>query len=619
MSLFRSRLRHPTGTTRTGSLVKSSQSFGGGNSRTAASHQVSSFNSPQQNDQDAFHFRKFLPTGRRAQNALNRRIYYYDPVCGGAVDLRRLLPWGEFDLVDLKDPKLQELYGSCVFDGLNYVQNMPLIGGEYQVIGRCTTHRIFNTSKGYWDQLIIHNDDYVDVFPPLFSGVTPKVNLRPPEAWRNFAQSKDPRDIRVRETLPNSFLNLLVSGQTIPLDPLNTSYSSRQLSPNEYLGHSLFERIIHVILYEQSILASTMQSALRKMGRILMVTVGDENWQPSSEELMDINYMFTEAERDPVSSVLVVPPGIDTQEVGNTHGDTNKLPDEIGWINEVKMLGLGVSESFLTGDASINQYEQGLSIGVESLKSFRDKLTNDYIMDTLQDLAKIWQAYKVTPAEMSHGIRVKDDERELILPRVQWQRSLQPVGDEAMLDVLQRAEEKGVPIPLRAWALHAGLDFDEFLQQMPQDVADRKNVFNNWTAQKPKSDDDGVFGSLKTWDSDHRFAGVTKKDFEAVRRDPTMLERLPENQRATLSYLLDRSGGSRCHLPQGQAARIANALTAVNNPQDADTLTELYRLQTRTSESEPVMTDALKKAGQEKPSVEELLNAAQTQAKANGD
>ncbi len=583
--IFTSRHR-TTRHSRQGSLISG---FGDNSAeRSASSHSTSTFTSPIQDGHSAFQFAKFLPTDRRSQNQLNRRVYYYDAICGGAVDLKRLLPWGEFEFTDVKDPQVRQLFEDAIIDGLDMVKMMPLLCGEFLVIGRVTASRVFNPSLGYWDNMIIHNDDYVTVHKPVFSNRTPKIDIIPSPALRAFATSTDPRDVEDRESVSSRYIELLRGGSKIPLEPLNTSYAARQLSVNDYLGHSLFERVMHIILYEQAILASTMQSALRKMGRILHVTVGDgKEWQPTSEDLANVSYMFMDAESDPNQSVLATGPGIEVNEVGVTHQEVSKLPDEIDWITQVKMLALGTSEGYLSGDASLDHMEAAMSIGVESLRALRDYLTDRFILDAARDLAHIHDLKEVKTANLGGPntplVKIAtNSDTKYIVPRVQWKRSLQPVGDEAMFDVLQRAKEEGLPVPMRMWATAAGVNMDELLESMPQDIADRKKVFESWSSQLPgDSDGGGVFGSVKIWDASERFGSLDKKTWLEVKDNPERLASLSDSAAAAATYLMDREGGRKANLTTQQAAQLTQHIAGLNK-NSTEAIAEMYRITDRS-------------------------------------
>lgn len=62
------------------------------------------------------------------------------------------------------------------------------------------------------------------------------------------------------------------------------------------------------------------------------------------------------------------------------------------------------------------------------------------------------------------------------MPKLIWSKSLEPHGDAEYLDLLDRLEAKGVPVPLRAWAAAGGADLGELIKGAQDDLEDRKKL-----------------------------------------------------------------------------------------------------------------------------------------------
>lgn len=58
----------------------------------------------------------------------------------------------------------------------------------------------------------------------------------------------------------------------------------------------------------------------------------------------------------------------------------------------------------------------------------------------------------------------------LKIPQVIWHKKLEAKTEDSLFDMLEKAEEKGVPIPLKMWMAAANIDKDTLLRDLQKDV-----------------------------------------------------------------------------------------------------------------------------------------------------
>ena len=419
----------------------------------------------------------WIPRDTRTMNRLARLIYLTDPVAGPAIDFYREIPFGPVILAGVKDKNRQRFYNDAL-DALNLSRYLPYLAGDILTVGRLITHLILNESVGYWDELIVHDSDYILVEPSPIIGEEPTIDLIVPQQYRKWATSTDPRVVKQRAKLDKRLVRMMAAGNTIPLDPENTIFVPRRMSANDDLGTSLVMRIITIITIEWAYLQAETTGLRRRAAPWTVVNAGiEDKWEPTPDELLAIQDMLMAAEEDPVGAKLVFRNGIEMKTEGG-HSEIAKWLDHWDTLKAAKLQGLGMNEAFATGEASWSYLESMLSLGMERIRNFRRFIAEEVIMEgILAPLARLNGFYRRTQSELDHRIRTSSRvDANLDVPTVEWSRSLQPTSDKDYLDILSLLEEKGLPVNLRKWAQSGGYDIDEALEGIPEDLELRKKL-----------------------------------------------------------------------------------------------------------------------------------------------
>jgi hypothetical protein len=400
-----------------------------------------------------------------------RRIYLEDPVAGPAVELYKDMPWSEFSLVGIQDPTILKFYMDAL-NAINATQLLPDITKEFLVMGKVIGHMIMDESKGYFTRVIIHDPDHIRVSPSPLPGFPPKLDIMPSPSLKQVMMSEDVRDQAVQQQL-GIFADLIRQNKDIPLPPANSFYIPRATAPYDSIGASVYTRIMHLVAYEKALINSTLTTANRRISRIRHLVIGEDNWEATEEEVSAYADLFMEAEKDPAGALVATRTGITVNEVGgNTLSDIIKMSDEWEFLSKAKMNALGVSETFMTGEATYNSIEQVVSVFLDRIRAHRNFITYRFLIDQiLKPLAKKHKFVRQTKASLDHRIRVavSDDRADYILPSIVYEKNLRPSGDKDYMDILATLEDKGIPITLRTWAATAGLDMQTEMDQLADD------------------------------------------------------------------------------------------------------------------------------------------------------
>jgi hypothetical protein len=531
--------------------------FGGG-----GNYDVSRFNPVHDHLEIGSVIEDWMPRDQTGLNQMWRLIYLRDAIVGPAVDLYSNLPYSECRLTGIDDPAIMRVYQDTM-ERLDIVTMMPELVREFLMIGRFCSSLIFDRRQGVFTDWTTHDPDFLRIEPIPVRGFDPKIDLVASPALKNFLHSMDPRDMAVRDNLPPEFFDEFEKTGTYKLNPLNTLFVPRRANPYDYVGTSFLTRIVSFWALEKSLIESTVTNARRRTRSILHITAGLENmWEPTEEELEAISGLFIQADEDPVGAVVTTRTGVETNEV-KAGADFWKLSDEWAFLTEGKMRALGISDAFLSGDATYNNMETALSVFMESLRTLRNYMDRRVFYEKVFATIARVHGFIKPDARSRHrrGPRVgqtleyknaiKIPREDLLMPKIVWDKKLQPEGDMNFLEMLQSADEAGVPVTLKQWASGAGLNLEEMMEELDEDSRYRKTVAE-WRKQftGDQAMEQEVMSSLglraiPVWDDKNQFLMLSSDEaldiiehFVSSKRNLAKL-RSPGETMRTISGMVD--------------------------------------------------------------------------------
>ena len=430
----------------------------------------------------------WIPRDLPRLNKMFRGIYLRDGVAGPTVDIWAGIPWSSFEIAGIEDPEIKQFYEDSLFPVFtpNFMEQLTK---EYLITGRFCASMVFDNTKGYWTKLVPLDSDYLKITPIPRYGYDPIIDYRPNEAMKSWARSTDQRIIDSRIGIPQDYINAIINESEINLYPMNTLWVARQTSPNDYVGTSLYTRILPFWALEKPLINASIIASRRRAGSILHIKVGiEDKWDPTTEEMDQIGELFKKSDEDPTGAIVVTKTGIEPGEVMQG-GNIWKISDEWDYLSNGKMRALGINDAFLSGESTYTSYEAAKSIFVEQCRNLRDLLTQKTINAKAESLARIHNFVKRSEAELSHGIRIKPSaqnitmekalalpKNQLILPEIRWKKPLSPEGDGAELELLTTLADNGFPVNLRAWGASAGVNIDNFMEDLEEDLIISKKV-----------------------------------------------------------------------------------------------------------------------------------------------
>jgi hypothetical protein len=413
----------------------------------------------------------WIPINPRRQVLMFRQIYLRQPFSGRVVDIRANTMFGGFDFTGIRDKKILETYEAAA-DAINLPQFLPFMSIERDVTGRCVAQLLLDPSSGIYSDILIHDAGYVLVYPAMRTGFQPAIDIVPDERMRRWAQSTDPRIIRQREGIDPGFIAQIVKGGLIPLDPDVTAYLPRRTSWGDVQGTSLFVRDLNIFAMEKSLIDATVTGTRRRAGPIYQVAVGADNFQPVQSQIDDVTTALMAAEEDNVTSYV----GTDnmvaiTQIRGGLNENMWRWTEEFDAFSKYRTVEYGISEALMVGDLSIDM-KNAPPLFVDNLRADRAIFEQDFIINKFcKVLAEVHNFRKRSTAELSHRIRVSNDNSQYELPQVTWHRPLETAPDDNRVAQLDKMKEVGLPVTLKDYNLAlGGGDYDARLRSYAEDA-----------------------------------------------------------------------------------------------------------------------------------------------------
>lgn len=406
-------------------------------------------------------------------------IYYNCPIGGSCVDLTSTLPFSDFNLGGIQNSKVANSFNE-VIERLNIRTLLPEMSIDHQVTGAFTANMLYNSSKNTFVDLICHQYENCKVEPLPFFSQDPLITVAFPNSHKTVLQSNSPRIEKLRQYLGDEVVSQ-ISNDALELDPLSTIYIPRKSFTNS-TGVSYYRRVLPIWLLEKNLFRGTLVESARRQRGILHLTLGDgDEWEPTMADMQMAMELFQNADADPLGAVIATRTGISSEEI-RQGGDFWKITDVWDQTMAMKLRAFGISESFLSGEATYSNADTSLTVFIESLRAYRDNITTRLFYNKIFPLVSALHGYTINrngklvikgnmldSFDTMRNHEILQDGSRLLIPSVHWAKQLKPEGDQAYMDMLQSLTEKGVPVPLRAMAAAGGFNLDALLADQEDD------------------------------------------------------------------------------------------------------------------------------------------------------
>lgn len=426
-----------------------------------------------------------------------RDIYLYDAVGGCAVNIQSSFPFSDWELRGLSDAQLK-IYNDAL-ERLGIRDLLPKISTAYLVDGFYVGSLVFDDATKCFMDILSYDSLQCQVTASPFNNVDPEVVVHTSGVMQNFLNNHSTYVDKYLEEMPRGIIELLKQEQFV-LDPISTLFIGRRcLLDRAYTSY--LQTLLPTYLIEKTLFRGTLTEAQRRQRSTSHITAGDDVWTPTSEELAAIVQQFQMSENDPNGAWVATRNAIQVSDV-RPAGDFWKWTDTADQLVSMKLRALGISEAFLSGDASYSSSESAYSTFIETVNSYRDHLTNKIFY------SKIFPLIAVVKGLYKEGTKNRCDNpidflfnitnrQNLLMPKLHWHKELTAREEDSQFDMLQNLSELGVPVAIKTWISAAGLDYDSLVRDLKEDKKTRDELKQFAVTDDNNQDDEYTEANLK--------------------------------------------------------------------------------------------------------------------------
>jgi hypothetical protein len=406
-----------------------------------------------------------------------RDIYLHDNTAGSAVDIQSVFPFSDWELLGLEDHE-KDVFDSALAR-LNLQELMPQLSTAYLTDGFYCGSLIYDAASKNFMDILTHDALQCGVSPSPLNNVDPTIRVSVSGPTLRFLDSATDYAKAYIKTMPKAFVSLLREGSFI-LDPVTTLWLGRRgLTDRAY--QSYLHRILPMYMIEKTMFRGTLVEAQRRQRAMSHITAGDDIWTPTGQELQALVQQFMDAEKDPLGGWLSTRNAVQVQDL-RPGGDFWKWTDMTDIMVAYKLRALGISEALLSGDASYAAAESAYSTFLETTNAYRTHLTNAIFYKKLFPLIAISNEMFKDSAKRKKTDSLVDfmfnasNRQNLKMPVLHWHKDLTAKSEDNMMDMLEKVESHGVPVPLKMWLAAAGVDKDTLIRDARENDEIKKEL-----------------------------------------------------------------------------------------------------------------------------------------------
>jgi len=222
---------------------------------------------------------------------------------------------------------------------------------------------------------------------------------------------------------------------------------------------------------------NSIQTAKRHASPLKVVSMGDlaSGYIPSQGQIDALMASLAQSELDP-QAWLFAPPGTKFEAWGTTERLMG-IRQEYDTIERIKLMALGVSKDFISGDTTFASAQAGLQVFLSRLLSFRTFIEETFIYPKyFLPIVKVNKWQLPTKAEVDHKVKTPD-RRAFVKPKIQWEKTLKARIDKELLEAYKMlVTDFEIKVSERTLTDAVGLDWEDEVRKNIEETRIRKMI-----------------------------------------------------------------------------------------------------------------------------------------------
>ena len=202
-----------------------------------------------------------------------------------------------------------------------------------------------NHPDGSFKSIKLMNPDYIDVKDnPIASN--PEYYLVPDEELKMLVTRREPKS--AYDALPQSLIDLVNTGQPIPLSTRSISHMKYNAADYATYGTSMLQRLFTVLAYKTKMMTANWIVAERLILPIRVVKIGDKDRPATDADLQDVQNQLSAVANDP-NLTIVTHHAFDYEWYGAS-GKIHNITQELEEVGKEILDGLMLNQAILNGE-----------------------------------------------------------------------------------------------------------------------------------------------------------------------------------------------------------------------------------------------------------------------------
>ena len=279
-----------------------------------------------------------------------RDIYYFDAIGGSACDMLSTFPYSDWQLSGVDTDRAPVYEDALARLGMRTLINEITL--HYLVEGDFIGTLSYDRNARNFHDIFVHDRAYCRVIPAPFYSMQSLIQASANGRLNSFMNTPHWYREMLLKNYPRQLLEKLSQGLH-DLNPLLTLHVPRRTLADRYSGSSSYlRRMLPVYLLEKALYRGTLIEANRRQRPTGHITLGDEEWTPTLDEIAETVQAFKTTELDPLGAFIGTRNGVQVNEIFPA-GEGYKWTDVTEQLTPIKLRSLSISEAFLAGDACL--------------------------------------------------------------------------------------------------------------------------------------------------------------------------------------------------------------------------------------------------------------------------
>jgi very-short-patch-repair endonuclease len=397
------------------------------------------------------------------------RFYYEnEPKVAAGVDFYAQFPMNGFEL-ECRNKKVRVYFENLVKE-LKLSFWLKLISHEYFLLGdvfpfltiecdHCGGSGVLKSGKpcnhpdGRFKNITILNPDFIEVEDSPFPGAK-SMYLIPEDNLKRLVQRRQPR--KEFERIPPQMVELIASGQPIPLSPRSVSHIKHSEVPYSRYGTSLLRRLFTILAYKTKLMTANWIVAERLVLPVRVVKLGEKERPAGPDDIADMQNQLASVANDP-NLTIVTHHAFDYEWYGAS-GKIHNIQGEWEQIGKEILDGLMLNQSLLNGEMAGYQSAQvGVETMIRRLENWRNTLS-DWVEEHI-----------FRPTAMMQGFIDEDATKQLgktvyLYPTIKW-NDMQLRDKTNKLQLLTQLHDKQI-ISTEKLCEEFDIDYDQEIERI---------------------------------------------------------------------------------------------------------------------------------------------------------